>query len=202
LNGCVPIDGLTYVPDYLGADQQDRILATIDSSPWRDDLRRRVQHYGYRYDYARKAVDQDQYLGPLPPWATDLADALHADKHAPHQLNQVIVNEYLPGQGIAPHVDCVPCFADTVLSISLGSTCVMTLTHPTEGRSVDLLLEPGSLLVFSGPARYEWRHGIASRKNDRWNGATLPRGRRVSLTFRTVLSAAQEPAGWRTAARS
>jgi alkylated DNA repair dioxygenase AlkB len=85
-------------------------------------------------------------------------------------------------------VDCVPCFADTVLSISLGSTCVMTLTNPTAGRSVDLLLEPGSLLVFNRPARYEWRHGIASRKNDRWNDTTLPRVRRVSVTFRTVLS--------------
>ena len=184
----MPIDGLIYLPEYLDTDQQIRVLAAVDSSAWREDLRRRVQHYGYRYDYARKAVDQDQYLGPLPPWAGDLAELLHAGTHAPHPLNQVIVNEYLPGQGISPHVDCAPCFADTVLSISLGSTCVMTMSHPTTGRSVDLLLEPGSLLILSGPARYEWRHGIASRKNDRWDGATLPRGRRVSLTFRTVLS--------------
>lgn len=183
----VLIDGLTNVPDYLDADEQKQALATIDALPWRDDLRRRVQHYGYRYDYARKTVDQDQFLGPLPAWAADLADALLVDKHVPRPLNQLIVNEYLPGQGIAPHVDCVPCFADTVLSISLGSACVMTFTHPTERRSVDVLLEPGGLLVMAGAARYEWRHGIAARKNDKWDGGTLARGRRVSLTFRTVL---------------
>jgi alkylated DNA repair dioxygenase AlkB len=55
------------------------------------------------------------------------------------------------------------------------------------GDRVDVLLEPGSLLVISGPARYAWRHGIAARKTDRWGDRTLVRGRRVSLTFRTVL---------------
>jgi alkylated DNA repair dioxygenase AlkB len=190
-NEPVLIDGLFYVPAYLDAERQDKVLATIDALPWRDDLRRRVQHYGYRYDYARKAVDPDQYLGPLPSWAAELGGMLHADGHAPRALNQVIVNEYLPGQGIAPHVDCVPCFADTVLSVSLGSTCVMTLSHTGEPRKVDVLLEPGSLLVLSGESRYGWRHGIASRKNDRWDGRTLPRGRRVSLTFRTVLPSGQ-----------
>lgn len=181
------VDGLTYIADYLNKDRQEQVLAVVDALPWRDDLRRRVQHYGYRYDYARKKADSDQYLGPLPPWARGLADLLHADGHAPQPLNQVIVNEYEPGQGIAPHIDCVPCFAGTVLSISLGSTCVMRLTHPQDGRSVDILLEPGSLLVLSGAARYEWRHSIPGRKNDPWNGSTLPRSRRVSLTFRTVL---------------
>ncbi len=184
LNGPVQVDGLSYVPDYLDEDRQKQVLAVIDSLPWREDLRRRVQHYGYRYDYARKKVDPDQYLGPLPPWAQSLADQLAG--HAPQRLNQVIVNEYLPGQGIAPHVDCVACFAGTVLSISLGSTCVMRLTHPHDGRSVDILLEPRSLLVLGGAARYEWRHSIPARKNDKWNGLTLPRGRRVSLTFRTA----------------
>ena len=37
------------------------------------------------------------------------------------------VNEYLPGQGIAQHVDCVPCFGGTVASLSLLSPCTMRL---------------------------------------------------------------------------
>ncbi|MEV4517059.1 alpha-ketoglutarate-dependent dioxygenase AlkB [Dactylosporangium sp. NPDC049525] len=181
------IDGLTNLPGYLDADAQRELLATIDALPWRDDLRRRVQHYGYRYDYSRKRVDADAFLGPLPAWAGALAERLHGDGHAPRPPDQVIVNEYQPGQGIAPHVDCVPCFAGTVLSVSLGSACVMTYTLPKAAQRVDVLMEPGSLLVMRGPARYDWRHGIAARKTDRWQDTVITRGRRVSLTFRTVL---------------
>ena len=50
-----------------------------------------------------------------------------------------------------------------------------------------LYLEPQSLAVLSGDARYKWQHGIAARKSDKLHGMNLPRGRRISLTFRTVL---------------
>jgi len=182
------VRGLSYTAGYLTAEEQQRLLATIDGLPWLGDLRRRVQHYGYRYDYSRRSVDRDLYLGPLPDWAAELAERLRLDGHVPRDLNQLIVNEYLPGQGISPHVDCIPCFADTVLSLSLGSACVMTLSRRDGGEPVDVLLEPGSLLVMSDQARYEWRHGIAARKSDVHAGRRVARGRRVSLTFRTVLA--------------
>lgn len=44
-------------------------------------------------------------------------------------------------------------------------------------------LEPNSLLVLQGEARYKWKHGIAPRKSD--NG--VRRGRLISLTFRKVI---------------
>jgi alkylated DNA repair dioxygenase AlkB len=183
------VEGLGYVAGYVDAAGQRDLLATIDAQPWREDLRRRVQHYGYRYDYTRRKADASLFLGPLPDWAAQVGERLHADGHAPAPPDQLIVNEYRPGQGIAAHVDCVPCFGGTVLSISLGSACVLTMTLPAPDGADrrDVLLEPGSLLVLNGPARYDWRHGIAGRKTDRWGGATLTRGRRVSLTFRTVL---------------
>jgi alkylated DNA repair dioxygenase AlkB len=181
------VPGLRLLGGYLDPAEQAELLATIDRLPWREDLRRRVQHYGYRYDYTRRSVDHDLSLGPLPAWAAELTERLRRDGHAPHELNQLIVNEYLPGQGIAPHVDCVPCFADIVLSLSLGSTCVMTMSRRDGSDPVELLLEPGSLLVMRGEARYERRHGIAARKSDTYAGRRLVRARRVSLTFRTVL---------------
>jgi alkylated DNA repair dioxygenase AlkB len=184
-----PIPGLAYIGDYLGAVEQEQLLATVDELPWLADLRRRVQHYGYRYDYTRKTVDSSLYLGPLPNWAAQLAGRLLHDGHIAQAPDQLIVNEYQPGQGIASHVDCVPCFGDTVLSISLGSACVMTLTQLRERTAVPLLLEPGSLLVMAGAARYDWKHGIAARKSDIYDGATVVRGRRVSLTFRTIILA-------------
>ncbi|WP_225847554.1 alpha-ketoglutarate-dependent dioxygenase AlkB [Streptomyces sp. HPF1205] len=181
------VPGLLLVPAYLGEDEQAGLCATVDRLPWRKDLKRRVQHYGYRYDYKRRTVDAAMRLGPLPDWSRALADQLRGDGYAPRELDQLIVNEYLPGQGISPHVDCVPCFTDTVLSLSLGSTCVLTMTRLSDGHEADILLEPGALLVLSGAARYEWKHGIAPRKTDRVDGISLPRGRRLSLTFRSVI---------------
>jgi alkylated DNA repair dioxygenase AlkB len=181
------IPGLTYVADYLNPEEQAELLTVIDRLPWSNDLKRRVQHYGYRYDYSRKTIDHDLYLGPLPDWAKALEERLRHDGHATLQLDQLIVNEYLPGQGIAPHIDCVPCFADTVLSLSLGSSCVLTMSQRDGGTKLPVLLEQGSLLVMAGEARYDWLHGIASRKSDKYEEYTFSRGRRVSLTFRTVL---------------
>jgi alkylated DNA repair dioxygenase AlkB len=181
------IPGLSYVANYLSQNEQVELLTVIDRLPWSADLKRRVQHYGYRYDYLRKVIDRDMFLGSLPEWASDLEERLRRDGHAPRQLDQLIVNEYLPGQGIAPHVDCVPCFADTVLSLSLGSRCILTMSRRNAETKLPILLEPGSLLVMAGEARYDWLHGIASRKSDRYGGDTIARRRRVSLTFRSVL---------------
>jgi alkylated DNA repair dioxygenase AlkB len=184
------IVGLTYIPEYLSAAEQEQLITTVDGLPWLGDLKRRVQHYGYRYDYTRKTVDASLYLGPLPGWAAELAVRFQRDGQIARAPDQLIVNEYLPGQGIAGHVDCVPCFGDTVLSLSLGSACVMTMTHLRDRTTVPLLLEPGSLLVMAGAARYEWKHGIAARKVDTYANQSIVRGRRVSLTFRTVIVSA------------
>lgn len=181
------VPGLEHIPMYLDSHCQADLLATIDRLPWLDGMRRRVQQYGYRYDYSRRTVERELSLGPLPDWAAGLAERLRLDGHAPRLLDQLLVNEYLPGQGISPHVDCVPCFDETVVSLSLGSSCLMTLSRRDGTDPVDVLLQPGSLLIMRGDARYQRRHGIAARKSDTYAGRRVLRGRRVSLTFRTVL---------------
>ncbi|MDX1993187.1 MAG: alpha-ketoglutarate-dependent dioxygenase AlkB [bacterium] len=182
------IPGLVYVPRYLSAEEEQRLTTTIDGLPWITDLRRRVQHYGYRYDYRARAIDPTMHLGALPEWAAALAERLHQDGCIGCVPDQLIVNEYEPGQGIAPHVDCIPCFGDTILSLSLGSACVMTFEHIRQGWQMTQLLEAGSLLVMRGEARYEWKHGIPARKTDDHNGQRLARARRLSLTFRKVVA--------------
>jgi alkylated DNA repair dioxygenase AlkB len=182
------IDGLRYLPGYLSEEDAARLIAAVDSEPWLTELRRRVQHYGWRYDYKRRVVDPSLYLGALPEWAQELAERVHRDRLSEAVPDQLIVNEYDPGQGIASHVDCVPCFGPTVLSLSLGSSCRMDFTQPETGAKESLLLEPGSLLVLQRDARYQWQHGIAARKSDaNGDGPNRTRGRRVSLTFRTVI---------------
>jgi alkylated DNA repair dioxygenase AlkB len=61
---------------------------------------------------------------------------------------------------------------------------MMDFRHTGDGRQASLLLEPRSLLILSDEARYQWQHGIARRKNDRWRDVRVPRGRRLSVTFR------------------
>jgi alkylated DNA repair dioxygenase AlkB len=181
------VPGLQYVKQYESAQAEADVLGAADAEPWLADLKRRVQHYGYRYDYKARKVDPSMYLGPLPVWAQPLASRLVADGYMPAAPDQLIVNEYEPGQGITAHVDCVPCFGPVVCSVTLGSQCVMELSA-LEGNGVEsLLLERGSLVVLAGEARYKWRHAIPGRKSDSVAGRVLPRERRVSLTFRTVL---------------
>lgn len=51
------IHGLIYVPDYIDTEQHRCLIEMIDAQPWRADLARRTQHYGYVYDYRAKTVD-------------------------------------------------------------------------------------------------------------------------------------------------
>jgi alkylated DNA repair dioxygenase AlkB len=181
------IPGLQYVSGYVAPDEQAQLLSVVDAQPWLADLKRRVQHYGYRYDYKSRSVDSSTFLGALPAWAQSMAERIRHDGFTSRVPDQLIVNEYKPGQGIASHIDCLPCFGDTILSISLGSPCVMMFSSIRDEREVSILLEPGSLVVMRGDARHIWKHGIMPRKTDAYGGRTIQRGRRVSLTFRNVI---------------
>src|SRR5688572_27206255 len=119
------IAGLSYLADYLDAAQQAALVQAIEASPWRGDLARRTQHYGYVYDYRARKVDASMYLGPLPAWLAALAERITQDGHCALVPDQAIINEYQPGQGIADHIDCEPCFGEVVMSLSLLAPVVM-----------------------------------------------------------------------------
>lgn len=178
--------GLKYLPAFVSAEETDDLARKIDAQAWRHDLKRRSQHYGYRYDYKARQAREEDYIGPLPPFLQALAERLTHYGHFNSVPEQVIVNEYMPGQGISAHVDCRPCFGDVIASLSLLSSCVMRLEHRKVGQKTDLVLEPGSLLVLSGEARHVWTHAIPARKSDIVNGLKQPRSRRLSLTFREM----------------
>ena len=185
------VPGLRYVAGWLTTDACESLLSSIDAADWSTELRRRVQHYGHRYDYGRRSVAADPQAAaapPLPVWAREQAVRLVREGIMGQEADQAIINEYRPGQGISPHTDCVPCFGPVVAAISLGSECVMDFTHPDDGTKVGIRLTPGSLCVMTGPARYTWRHSIAARKSDPGTAGRVPRGRRVSVTYRTVVT--------------
>ena len=150
------VSGLHIVHDFLGLREENDLLQWVDNMPWLTELKRRVQHYGYKYDYKKRQVDPSMYLGPLPKPMADLAHRMVAEGLAPVCPDQVIVNEYQPGQGISAHVDCVPCFQEPIISLSLGSACVMRFTRKPE--QIDLTLRPRVLLVLNGEAAAAGSH--------------------------------------------
>jgi len=180
------VQGLHYVPDFLNAEEERKLLTAINASPWLTDIKRRVQHYGYKYDYKARSIDYSMLLGPLPDWAAGLGKRLYEGGFIDRVPDQLIINEYLPGQGIANHVDCEPCFGETIISISLCSACVMDFISLRTKEKLELILEPRSLVIVSGEARHKWTHGIASRRTDYFCGVKFDRSLRISMTFRYV----------------
>ena len=59
------IRGLYYFCGFLEEHAQRAFIKCIDTRPWRTDLERRVQHYGWRYDYRTRTVTQDMDLGTV-----------------------------------------------------------------------------------------------------------------------------------------
>lgn len=182
------INGLRYMRNFITKQEHDYLLQQIDASVWLDDLKRRVQHYGYKYDYKRRNIDLSMKIGELPSWALQVANKMYAEGLINYLPDQVIVNEYQVGQGISPHIDCEPCFEDTIISLSLGSACVMDFVHKDDkDQKLHKLLEPCSLVILQDEVRYDWLHGIKPNKTDNYKGRKIARQRRVSLTFRKVI---------------
>lgn len=180
--------GIVYFDGFLSPDEEVAVTDRLDAGEWSTELKRRVQHFGYRYDYKARAVTPDAYLGPLPPWLGLFAERLVADGYCRHLPDQVIANEYLPGQGISAHVDCVPRFDDAIVSISLLSACEMVFRDLRGPDIRSVLLHPRSGVLLKGSSRYDWTHEIPARKSDIVNGVKTARSRRISLTFRKVLA--------------
>ncbi len=185
---CPDIEGLSFVPDFINKDTERALIDEIDQSPWLYDLKRRVQHYGYRYDYKARSVTKDSYIGTLPEWVLPIAQQLCTQGIFSNMPDQLIVNEYQSGQGISAHIDCVPCFGETIASLTLNAGAIMQFQNIQDKHDkAALYLPPCSLVVLSGAARYHWTHAIPARKSDKVDGLKIERGRRISLTFRNMI---------------
>lgn len=177
------ITGLTYQSEFITKETEAELIKFIDSQEWNTKLKRRTQHYGYEYKYDRSGLKP---LNPVPEiFLKALGDQQTLFPEGPP--NQVIVNEYLLGQGINAHIDDPIRFGKTIASLSLLSGIEMEFQQ----YSVDkhhVYLEPRSMVWLTQDARYKWTHQIRSRKFDTvpGEGRTL-RSRRVSITYRHVL---------------
>ncbi|KRY00043.1 Alpha-ketoglutarate-dependent dioxygenase alkB -like protein 6 [Trichinella pseudospiralis] len=118
-----------------------------------------------------------------------------------NEPNHVLINEYLPGQGIMPHTDG-PAYFPVVANITLGSHTVLDL-YETETRNYigSFLLERRSLLIISEQLYTNFQHGIKEVKEDEITekilnyklcsekcriGEKIFRKKRISITIRNV----------------
>ena len=85
-----------------------------------------------------------QLLVPIPPcrWLQTLVDRLHSETgvFSGHPPNHVLLNAYLPGQGIHSHQDG-PIYHPGVCILSLGASAVMNFRQKLPGG------KPATLLV-------------------------------------------------------
>ncbi len=189
LQDAANVPGLHFVEGFLTAEEQANCVQQIDAAQneWRNDLSRRVQHYGWRYDYKARAITPDMHLGALPDWLANVAQKLYDETGLFDRVpEQVIVNEYLPGQGISTHIDHRG-FGPTVCMVSLLDDWEMDFSKNWKDKS-PALLKQGSVVLLTEDARSKWQHGIAPRRSELTENGRRDRKRRLSMTFRTVLN--------------
>lgn len=180
------ISGLYYCEDIIDIKTENDLINKINNESWLSDLTRRVQHYGYKYDYKKRRIDRNDYLGELPIWTTDVEKKLfnlinESNIQLPYnKFDQLIINEYKSNQGISAHVDCVPCFEDGIASLTIGCSGIMTFSNGTETH--DVLLKRRSIVLLTNESRYKWTHSILPSKNKIFTNSNP----RISLTFRKV----------------
>jgi alkylated DNA repair dioxygenase AlkB len=179
------IPGLQLIENLIDEKEESDLIEFINSQEWDTRLSRRTQHYGYIYAYDH--TSQLTKTKEIPQLFIDVVNTLQSkfSFFSGNHFDQMIINEYEPGQGISAHIDNPILFDDTIVSITLGSQCVMTFKpkpNPDDKDAVDVLLPRRSAVILQGDARYKYTHEISKRKSDN----KIKRGTRISLTFRKV----------------
>jgi alkylated DNA repair protein alkB family protein 8 len=156
---------------------------------------RTVVHFGKIFDYTTKTMRLG--CGPFPGCALEMIERYRnimndfksntSDSVVFEDMDQLTVNCYEPGSGIAPHVDTHTSIGETILLFSFGSDVIMEFTTSSEESTrdvVEVLIPSRSMVIMTGDSRYGWTHGIRSRTFDVVNGEMKHRKARVSFTFR------------------
>ncbi|KAG5464345.1 hypothetical protein LSCM1_00527 [Leishmania martiniquensis] len=225
------IPGIYYIPNYISVDEEAQMLALIQSTPQelKSKLTKRTcQEWGCTMcEKCQKSFVSD---ANMPPWVQEFTDMqVYDGLFTPTTFpNSVRIHEYQQGEGIGPHCDG-PIYVPLVTVVSLASSCLMSFypkqplyeSHPMDhyndtfkfkegdiGKRVPLqsvILEPRSLLVFSGEGYYYYPHGVSDKAEDvlapevvgevvnrRFlrdpNVQSIPRTYRASITTRNLMT--------------
>lgn len=129
--------GLILLPNFISGAEERGLIALLDdptNALWLTELSRRVQHFGYRYNYKLRALSAADRIADAPPMVQAIGNRLTDLGYFSARPDQVIVNEYMAGQGISPHIDRETCFGSVVASLSVASDIVMDFRSDAGGR--------------------------------------------------------------------
>ncbi|KJA24935.1 hypothetical protein HYPSUDRAFT_183277 [Hypholoma sublateritium FD-334 SS-4] len=176
-----------YFPNFITTEEEEYLIRKINDSPqpqWKKLASRRLQIWGGDITAKGNLLPR-----PFPPFISKYPDviarikATGAFENTPHkEPNHVIINEYLPGQGIMPHEDG-PQYHPVVATLSLGSHTVFHYyqyradgdgdpASSGHGKTIDtrptlsVILEPRSLIISSGAMYTSHLHGIEEATED------------------------------------
>ena len=156
--------GFKYQSELISLDEERQLVREIQPLPFKEfefhgfTGRRRVVSFGWRYDFnereLERADDVPPFLLPLRSRAAAFA-GLGADS-----FQHVLVTEYSPGAAIGWHRD--KAVFDEVVGVSLLASCKFRFRRRRGAawERADIIAEPRSAYLLSGPARTEWEHSI------------------------------------------
>ncbi len=163
------IEGLRYDSEFLSRDEEAGLLRIVQGLPLKEmrykeyTARRRGTSFGGSYDFdtnrLRPGAPLPEVLRPLRAKAAAWAGV------APEDLTHVLIAEYRPGTPLGWHRD-VPDFED-IVGVSLHGDAVMRFRPYVPGApasgpaTLEIVIEPRSVYLLRGPARWAWQHAIA-----------------------------------------
>ncbi|XP_014086463.1 alpha-ketoglutarate-dependent dioxygenase alkB homolog 6 isoform X2 [Bactrocera oleae] len=179
-----------YIPNFITSEEEKRILSQISRTPkpkWTQLLNRRLINYG-GVPHPNGMLAEE-----IPEWLQVYMGKINnLNFFQSQKANHVLVNEYLPGQGIMPHTDG-PLFHPIISTITCGSYTVLNFFARKVSKSNDnqshlqkndndteplqreyltreinfkMLLEPRSLLILKDELYNNYLHGIDEVKQD------------------------------------
>jgi alkylated DNA repair dioxygenase AlkB len=167
------VPGLSIAENAISKEYHDKLVRHVNEGEWDTRLSRRVQHFGYLYDYKVKNLEKGS-APPLPEWSLELCSDLIAKGLIEKLPDQLIINEYKVNQRISKHTDA-KVFGPVIFSISLGSSCDIAFSK-RDGSEKIFRINNCTFLKMEDDARNWWSHETKPLKN----------GKRYSLTFRYV----------------
>jgi alkylated DNA repair dioxygenase AlkB len=165
-------EGLQYAADFISRPLERKLIAGVTSLSLRPfqfgeyEGKRRVASFGWRYDYSLRRLLPAE---PIPDWLTPLIEQVEAFGGPGMRIGQVLCTEYEGGAGIGWHRDKL--HFERIFGVSLGSACRFRLRRVMTGgwERFALNVEPRSIYVMEGPARYEWEHSIPAVEATRYS---------------------------------
>ena len=168
------LNGLTLIENYINEEEEINLIDFINN-----------EHYGYNYNKYKSS--KINYIDELPNVYHKYISKILNDKYISEKPDKIIINRYLPGEGMSEHIDKPNIFKNKIYSLSLGSGCTMIFENKDNNEIKNIYIPPKTLLIMEDDARYKYKHSIESIKYDIINNNEIKRKTRYSITFRNMI---------------